>query len=181
MNHYDKMAADYDFLYADPRYRAEDEAVANALRPHLTGSVLDVGCGTGLLLEYAADTITHYMGIDPSTGMLARMLQKHPTARVMQSAFEDFTVSSRVDLLVSLFGAASYVRPTHYEGLRDSGTDYFIMFYRPGYAPEYDPADVLKTDYGRIKHVFGGMKQAWSGVYDWHDFRVATSLGVRLT
>lgn len=174
MKHYDGMAAHYDSFYADDAHRAEDEAVTGALMPYLTRSVLDVGCGTGLLLDYAADAMTDYLGIDPSIGMLTEMLHKHPDARVTQARFEDFVVPPQVDLVVSLFGTASYISPERYEDLRDCGKDYFVMFYKPGYAPAYDPPEVLKTDYGLVSSVF-------RVTGDWHDFRIATSLTLDLT
>jgi hypothetical protein len=93
---------------------------------------------------------------------------------VTQARFEDFVVPLQVDLVVSLFGSASYISPESYEDLRDYGKDYFVMFYKPGYAPAYDPQDALKTDYGLVSKVF-------RVIGDWHDFRIATSLTLDLT
>lgn len=173
MTHYDVLARRYDSLYSGPRHKSEDRDLFESLAPHLLGSVLDVGCGTGIMLDYVS-TMTLYLGIDPSTGMIGRLLEKHPDAHVLPVAFEDYFVDPPVDLVVALFGTASYISPSAYPRLKEAGRDHFLMFYRPGYWPEYDPEDVLRTDYAAIDSSF-------SEVYDWHDFRVATSLPVRLT
>jgi SAM-dependent methyltransferase len=43
-----------------------------------TGPVLDVGCGTGVLLERVADAGFDTVGLDPSRGMLAQLRTRRP-------------------------------------------------------------------------------------------------------
>lgn len=76
---YDFIATFYDTLHpvADARVIALREAVST-----LTGdyrpSVLDVGCGTGRVLDLPLTTADRYAGVDPSQPMLNQLVRKHP-------------------------------------------------------------------------------------------------------
>lgn len=80
--YYDTFSARYD----DPRgggyHRLIDDLELAALRPLATGArCLEVGCGTGLLLERLAAEATEAVGVDPSPGMRARALARGLDAR----------------------------------------------------------------------------------------------------
>ncbi len=49
---YDDIASKYDTLFRDETSLVENREVGEMLPP-LSGSILDVGCGTGLLTEIA--------------------------------------------------------------------------------------------------------------------------------
>ena len=66
---YDKIASKYDTLFRDETSLVENREVGQMLPP-LNGSILDIGCGTGLLTEIAEIDPQEYLGIDPSKGML---------------------------------------------------------------------------------------------------------------
>lgn len=131
---FDEIAGDYDGVFLDPASIAENLEITERLR--LQGSVLDVGCGTGLLLDYLP--ITDYTGIDPSLPMLQRLQAKHPEATTVKTTFEAFYSQRRFDNIVSLFGAANYINPQALGRLRDylaPGGRFFVMFYKEDYAP----------------------------------------------
>jgi SAM-dependent methyltransferase len=68
---YDEKADAYDDHFRRKVDRVEDRVLYGWLRPHLTGRrVLDVGCGTGALLQHAAPA--RYTGIDISEQMVRR-------------------------------------------------------------------------------------------------------------
>lgn len=76
---YDALASSYD--QADPT----SEIFANALRnavANVTGeyppAVLDVGCGTGRVLDVGLTRPDRYAGVDPSAPMLNQLVRKHP-------------------------------------------------------------------------------------------------------
>lgn len=80
---YNEIADFYDEETKSPVMLAEDIVLFNFLRDEdlLSGSVLDAGCGTGLLLDlsYAPDwKVTEYFGYDFSEAMLQKMRQKWP-------------------------------------------------------------------------------------------------------
>ena len=64
---YDNMANVYDNVYVGKREKQEDKLTNEYLLKHnlLQGSVLDLGCGTGNILDYKHN-ITEYCGIDIS-------------------------------------------------------------------------------------------------------------------
>lgn len=131
---FDDLAEGYDQAFTDHASIEENCEITERLK--LKGSVLDVGCGTGLLLDYLE--IADYTGIDPSAKMLERLLAKHPDATTVQTTFEAFYTPRRFDNVVALFGAANYINPQALGRLRDyltPGGRYFVMFYKNDYTP----------------------------------------------
>ena len=117
---------------------AEREALYEPAKP--TGRVLDVGCGTGLLADYCYRQIDRerYVGIDPSTGMLAKFALKHPDYRedatLLRTTFEDYETPLRFDTIVAMAGSASHVTDVDIVAkarhLLAPGGRAYLMFYR---------------------------------------------------
>ncbi len=86
---YDAIARVYDRLYRDPRHREQDRQVGRLARHMLEdadsrrvdGRVLDIGCGTGLLLEQLPVDPLRYLGVDVSRGMIDVAREKFPRHR----------------------------------------------------------------------------------------------------
>ncbi len=136
-NFYDCIAEQYDSYFQDVESKEQDLRVANHINHFKDFRVLDVGCGTGLLLEMF--DIKHYTGIDPSQGMLDVLSNKFPNKHIECSTFEEYMGSaSNYDVLISLYGSISYVQPYMFN-LFDKwilkNKDYFFMFYTKGYDP----------------------------------------------
>ena len=76
---YDAMATSYDAEHPTTDEVAEQirSAVA-ALKGEHTPSILDVGCGTGRVLDLGLTTPDRYAGVDPSQPMLNQLVRKHP-------------------------------------------------------------------------------------------------------
>ena len=72
------MANVYDNAYVGKREQYEDSLINKYLLKHkiLEGSVLDLGCGTGKVLEFKHN-ITEYYGIDLSKKMLKICRKRH--------------------------------------------------------------------------------------------------------
>jgi hypothetical protein len=132
---YDRIAPVYDDLWRSEEAHAEDRKVIELLA-YRGGSVLDVGCGTGLLLDHIRPEL--YLGIDPSRGMLERLEEKFPGAPTENVGIENLATAMRFDAVVSLYGSCNYIpadgvrRIPH---LTQKAGRYFLMFYREGYAP----------------------------------------------
>lgn len=133
---YDGIADVYDKQFSDPDSIAENQRIVASI--NLTGSVLDIGCGSGVLLDTIP--IEDYTGIDTSKSMLQQLMLKHPHkgSNLIHTPFEEF-YGKTFDTVVSLFGAASYIMPEFLgkvnEMLTDTGTA-FLMFYADHYTPK---------------------------------------------
>lgn len=106
-SYYDKLAPLYDQTYSDPISDAENHAVADVLRENVGRKILDVGCGTGILLDLV--DVEDYVGFDISQGMVARAKSKHPDRNFFVGDMHDLTFSDNsFDTIVCLFGTFSY-------------------------------------------------------------------------
>lgn len=142
---YDGLATIYDDRYTSEAAHAENSAVRKLIMQHFGAyapSTLDVGCGTGLLLDLGITSPAIYTGLDPSQGMLNELIRKRPTVRHllplrMEDALDQFG-TREFELVASLFGSASYLPPETIEQLPRLSSDLTVlMHYREGYLPDY--------------------------------------------
>lgn len=160
---YDIIAGKYNGLFRDPIAIEENIDIFNRL-DFAGESVLDIGCGTGIFFDYCQPT--NYVGIDPSSNMLAQFQLAYPetptTSRIC-NRFEDVMFDRQFDLIVALFGAASYIEPEAWSKVPDLLTPngrIFAMFYQDDYFPvTYEKAGVV------IPHFS-------VGEYDLTDYRI---------
>lgn len=115
---YDAAADTYDVTYLGPKDIAENHYMVRRLinNDHLYGQVLDVGCGTGFLLDETPNLGWQaYTGLDISPGMIKRASEKHPKHRFLVGDMEDMRglPDESFESVVSLFGCFNYCqRPT---------------------------------------------------------------------
>ena len=87
---YDEIATSYDERHPieDTEARALSELVAPFKSEYPT-SVLDIGCGTGRVLDLGLATPDRYVGVDPSQPMLNMLVRKYPSvARIYPTTIE---------------------------------------------------------------------------------------------
>lgn len=134
---YDEIAEKYDNEYNYNLALAENEFVIDSIKKENihTGKVLDLGCGTGLFLDYIDKPNDEYYGIDISNNMLNKMKNKHPESNCEKMNISDISKEFRTssfDNIVSLFGSMAYVpNPAEsinnmYNLLKENGK-FFIM------------------------------------------------------
>lgn len=172
MSVYDHLAPDYDKRYSSENYLRENDIIFDFLRPRLHGFLLDIGCGTGLLLDYIKYDPDFYIGIDPSFSMRMELVKKHPQHMAVPISFEELILGTTqtFDTAVALFGSPSYIPQSFYLRLKTVAPNYFFMFYREGYLPDYySPDDKVSIDYARLTGVFGPL-------YPFDDFVIASNM-----
>lgn len=137
---YDSIADSYDSLHTDAESVRESAEVVE-MAGDVSGSVLDIGCGTGLLFEHAKDigSAGRYVGIDVSHRMLDRFSRKFPDRKgtLLKCSFEDYW-GYGFSKIVALFGAANYIPHEHLARIPEMlapGGEAFLMFYKPDYYP----------------------------------------------
>lgn len=159
---YDDVAIQYDCIWSGEEALQEDRQIMEMI-DYKSGSVLDIGCGTGLFLDHYPDA-DPYLGIDPSQAMLNELLAKHPESQVLPQTFEDTIPvigETQYDYVLSLFGSASYIPPRKLAktlSLVKPGGKLFLMFISPHYTPlthQYieNPPKLYKHNFERYGEV----------------------------
>lgn len=100
---FDELATVYDSI----RDSSGDLAVRQRIVEHFgdhAPTTLDVGCGTGALLDMGLISPKAYTGIDPSQAMLNALVRKHTSVgRVIPKRFEDVTdLDQSYELVVAM-------------------------------------------------------------------------------
>lgn len=134
---YDAIAEKYDNLFSDARSRQEDDELGKKLRAWVSGRVLDIGCGTGLLLKLIDVDEFDYLGVDPSRGMLKKFSERHPSYQTTHCYYQDFP-GSGFDRIISLYGSFNYVPPDVLHRVLhqlNAGGEYWLMFHKDDYHP----------------------------------------------
>ncbi len=181
---YDLLAEKYDNLFMDPNSLRENgkilEFIGNYLPKHLDSiELLDIGCGTGLLLDLIPSLAKNYLGVDPSGCMLTEFSKKHPGICLIQNTFEEqnFEKSEKFSLITSLFGSISYINPNSFgkilKLLKPNGK-YFLMFYKPRYFPvTYQRTGICFSHYITDVDL---LKANFTSVYEYSNYLIATNI-----
>lgn len=155
---YDADAPHYDQDYSRLRDRVEDAMTAFLLRrawrasTPLGGTLLDVGCGTGLAIRLTGIRPELYVGIDPSPGMLAVARSRYPRHLFLEGAADDPPPGQFALALVG-FGVLNYV-PSLAEALDGiarhlaRGASLVGHVFHPRRLSR--PRQVIASDYARI-------------------------------
>jgi len=107
---YDKYAEKYDSMFLTNLDMAENNQIFKKIEQEIYGGrVLDVGCGTGLLLSYIPIPPDLYAGVDISSGMLDIAKKTFPEHRFYQEDMAKMMFKSNsFDYVVIPFGSFSY-------------------------------------------------------------------------
>lgn len=142
---YDAIADRYDTIFTDEESKAEDRRVFDEIGPLWGCSVLDVGCGTGLVLgEVVPADRSRYIGLDPSQKMLDKLQEHYQDAQTVCTPLSGFMppvvdgVVERFDRVIALYGVGSYLSDAELARipmLLKPGGRAAVMFYKPGYTP----------------------------------------------
>ena len=168
---YDKIADKYEKEYKNKTDIAEDRMIMELLDIDKKSDVLDLGCGTGLFLEYCKDS-HFYFGIDVSENMTRIARRKNPGNAVW---IEDYRIETihrfekgYYNRIISLFGSLSYVEDMEkviriaYKKLRRDGK-LFFMVYSKGYRDRVRSHNINGEKY-HITNVWGYTKKELEGI-----------------
>jgi len=75
IEHYDRLAGIYDSLYGEEQ-KAKIKVIFKIMNAEVGGLVLDIGCGTGLLMEYLAAESECLVGVDLSIESLKKAIKR---------------------------------------------------------------------------------------------------------
>lgn len=73
------------------------------------GTMLDVGCGPGIALDWMDVDPAHYLGLDSSLPMIEEARRLHPGYEFVHSAFEDWESPRFFDLVLGAWGPLLHV------------------------------------------------------------------------
>lgn len=113
---YNQIAEKYDSCFVSKTALAEDAIIYGKLRTFLRKSLLlDVGSGTGALLQYLTIKPENYVGVDISKKMCQIAKNKFPSFSFVlaDGAYLPFRKNS-FENVVSLWGGMSYARSPIY-------------------------------------------------------------------
>ena len=168
---YNHVAEAYDDHYTSPQCLQENQELYDMLTEIIGehDKVLDIGCGTGFLLDIFGVEAPNYLGIDPSEAMLEVFRTKYPEYKVMLGAYEDLELP-KADVAVALF-SGQYIVDEAKKKLPEQADRYLYIFYKPNHYPtwiysEDEHNKVLAiTDYDELNKLFDWV--------EWHDYLIA--------
>lgn len=172
---YNAIAYKYDELFVDDKYISENNEIVEMLKPYLYDvGILDIGSGTGLLLDMFSLKPEYYVGIDPSYGMIKRSRSKYPLHKFKVDKLETF--QGYTNTCVSLFGCMNYVLPDYITRVYDLSQRHFLMFYKE----DYDPITykIAEVDFYHNKYTMKELKQIYSKskVTKWNNYYIVQNL-----
>ncbi|MCE5270834.1 methyltransferase domain-containing protein [bacterium] len=166
---FDALGEVYDASFRREIDLAENAAIFELLRKHIRylgdksvgdRCVLDLGCGTGLFLEYVDLRPACFLGIDISAAMLEQARAKFPEHCFEKGRMENIQAPAEsFDLVASLFGSLSYCEypplavAEMFRVLRPGGK-VFVM----GFGPRYESTRQDIT----AAHGFRVPKRCWT-------------------
>lgn len=176
---YDLIADKYDGLFLSNEFEEENEEVYGMISDYLGGNILDIGCGTGLLIDlHGGKLIKNYTGVDPSQRMLDVFMAKHGQYRgkLICSKYEKETLG-RFDFIVSLFGSMNYIPPKYWKRIFENLTNdgkYFLMFYNIDYFPVTYTKTGVDFPHSRTDKQY--IESIYDVVFKFNNYLIATNI-----
>lgn len=103
---YDRVAERYDSFYAAEE--DESDAIFSRVVESEPGSLLDVGCGTGISIPYLKLPPSQYLGLDVSPEMVRVARESWPDYEFVCADFLEWEPDIRYDFVLSAFGPISH-------------------------------------------------------------------------
>lgn len=142
---YDAIATVYD--EQDPTSEEEARRLRELVAPYLGDfppAVLDVGCGTGRILDLALTTPDRYAGVDPSQPMLNMLVRKHPHVAAVypmaiEQAVESHLFTPGQFEIVTAYGSAAELSADALQAVARIASRILVLQRRTGPLELLDP------------------------------------------
>ena len=130
----------YEAAWSSEEDAKEHETLFRGLGIKSGYSILDIGCGTGLLVDWNWKIMRPdlYTGVDLSLGMLGVFRLKHQyyADRLIRTSFEDFWTPQKFDKIVAINGVASHFLDPDFvvakcSWLLKPGGEAILAYHRP--------------------------------------------------
>ena len=108
---YNRLSKVYDRSYKEPIHKIEDDFIYKFLNDNgfTSGKILDLGSGTGVLLNHVNIHLDNYSGLDISERMLEISSEKFPKHKFTKGTMSNIPFDDgSFDCVLSLFGSFSY-------------------------------------------------------------------------
>ena len=108
---YNRLSKVYDRSYKEPIHKIEDEFVYKYLAENgfADGMILDIGSGTGVLLNHIGIKPDNYIGLDISERMIEISTEKFPNHEFIRGTMSNMPFDDEsFECVISLFGSFSY-------------------------------------------------------------------------
>jgi SAM-dependent methyltransferase len=173
---FDDIALTYDSIFDGEFFKEENKLLFNKLG-YEHGSVLDVGCGTGIFLDYEIPEA--YVGVDISKTMLKVLKDKHyhRKMRLIITTVKDLYLPEKYDYVIALYGQGSYLSDSEMSKLVDYAKDdgkLFIMIYKEGIIPYVNRFTNLEPDYNTLHDYENTIKSRGLTVEEFHNYHILT-------
>lgn len=166
MGSYERFAEVYDALMTDVPYDAYVELIASYAPANEFPKLLDIGCGTGTMLELLAEKGYEVAGIDLSEEMLAiaqeRLADKGLHVPLYAMSMAELEGFKDLDVAIIPIDSLNYVTDEHdvketlqriYASLRDGGQLLFDV-HSLSYIDNYIAGSPFTYDDGEITYVW---------------------------
>lgn len=136
-----KVFSEFDGLdmYDKEYSEKQSKEIASCIMNTFKMSVFEAGFGFGTFVKESGISPNDYYGVEPSQKALDyfRSLNAGFYRRVSRKSFEEAVEKWKCfeGVVIALFGSASYFMGNYLKILKESGKDYFLMFYKNGYCP----------------------------------------------
>ena len=109
---YDSKSLKYDSLYQERLiHKVEDQVVSILLRSEINDStkVLDIGSGTGSVIDYGRIPASNYLGVDVSQGMTDQARKKYPNHRFEVCDATKLSLDEKFNFITFIYGQVNYM------------------------------------------------------------------------
>lgn len=154
---YDEFGDLYDLHTPSSHYEHDHKfVIAYAKKQGGEGRFLDIGCGTGVLVEKAMEAGLLPIGLDPAAKMVAIARQRIGEENILLARMQELDVNSQFDCIASLSWSINYCRDTEelrdvfsrcYRALKPEGGIILQVAHAPN-APSIQPDFNIDSEYG---------------------------------